>query len=77
MAESWEKLKHILNLILKWVPKEIKAECEKLLPLEMRFLTLGEKMGFYSLFEKLDGYLPKEDKELIGELSVAIDRLSK
>lgn len=76
MEAKWERLKSVLNSILKFVPEEIKSECDKLFPSNTRMLTFGEKMNIYSFSEKLHQHVPMDSMHLIGKLLDVVDELS-
>lgn len=76
MGEKLERLRSILNSILRWIPNDIKPECEKLLPSEDRFLNFEEKMNFYSFVQKAHDYIPTDNRHSIGELISIVDELS-
>lgn len=76
MSEKLEKLKSILNSFLKWFPDDIKPKYERLLPLEVRSLNLGEKMDLYSFAQEANGYVPRDNLHSIGEFLSIVDELS-
>ncbi|HOW60624.1 MAG TPA: hypothetical protein P5548_01105 [Candidatus Moranbacteria bacterium] len=76
MREKLERLRSILNSIIKWIPNDIKPEYEKLLPSEARFLNFGEKMNLYSFAQKAHDYIPKDNWHSIGELIRIVDEIT-
>ena len=76
MARSWKNLHSIAKSIFKLIPNHIAAECKKLLPLEVRHISLGEKFEFYYFANKAHLHMPQSKRHLIGEFLWLVDQLS-
>lgn len=76
MAKSWKNLHFIVKLIFKLIPPNIAAECKKILPSEVRHISLGEKFEFYYFADKAHLHMPQSKRHLIGEFLWLVDQLS-